>query len=286
MMTTKRTIACLSRLFLGSIFALCATGCASTHMMAQSHLPVVTSTTPALITVHRSGSWVAGALPIAVYDNGKLIGELGPSGTMTWKRDPGPLRLRVRGVQRCGGGLSGQQCIDLDDVLKANDSKSYRCGLLSPFNSIMIFLTHDFCTMPEEHVTASPMMSQGQPAKQEQQPVKESVPPLQFASKIVEQWPKLQVGQSMKDVKAIVSAIDDEFARTMSLAMLSMEAGYSMSDSNFRHVYQFADPSAIQVLVSAGLVSSQPGNQCTVEMKLMFDDAGKLKDWTPKSATK
>jgi len=145
-------------------------------------------------------------------------------------------------------------------------------------------ITLSGCATPQQRLAANPAVTHTQPLRQ--QPVRERVTPSAFAERIATQWPKLQVGQSMAEVKAIVSAIDGEFAETMSFAMMGMAAGYSMSDSTFRHVYEFADPDAIQALANAQLVAPPAGTTCKVEMKLMFDNAGKLKDWTPKAGSR
>lgn len=151
--------------------------------------------------------------------------------------------------------------------------------------AVMAALALSGCAMPQQRVAVNHPVSQTQPIP-EQQPAKNRVTPTEFAERIATQWPKLQVGQSMAEVKAIVSAIDGEFADTMSFAMMGMAAGYSMSDSTFRHVYEFADPAAVQSLVNAKLVASPVATTCKVEMKLMFDSTGKLTDWAPKPGSR
>ena len=102
------------------------------------------SGSPGVLAVRRSGSWLGGALRIAVYVNEKKIGELGPSGTLTCRMDPGPIRLRVRAMElRGGGSISGKTYADLDDALRSDQRKSYECGLQSPFRSSGIYIKSD-----------------------------------------------------------------------------------------------------------------------------------------------
>jgi len=77
---------------------LFTSACAGTTKIDNGLTRKLPSSDRATITVKRSGSWVGGAVPAVIQDGTTKIGNLGPSGELTWSREPGYIALVTSGL--------------------------------------------------------------------------------------------------------------------------------------------------------------------------------------------
>lgn len=123
----------ISLFFLVSMFFLssCAMFLAPTQMLVQSEAELAKIKNPTTVKIERNKSNIGGSLPFVIYDGGKKVGQLGPSGAFEWKRKAGYLKLTVEGGRSVipGDGFYVFKDPIHEDYLRAGDTYVFKTGL-------------------------------------------------------------------------------------------------------------------------------------------------------------